>query len=206
MLYKHQNKQLNHPLFSKIPKVCKYSTRLSKLIYSLLASVFDMDLHILVHPQEPWPILVVVKFPSGDTKRIHVCFMEILHWCPTAFSVWSFSTLHTTSMLMTLVFYFHPSETHVSAWISACLADISSCIVAHHQSLNPRETEHIPEDPCIKILWSPWRTDIKLSYHIISYYLAMQVTLCCQPNVLSFLFLLLFPSPRDPHVLFSPLW
>ncbi|KAK3530889.1 hypothetical protein QTP70_004405 [Hemibagrus guttatus] len=48
-----------------------------------------------------------------------------------------------------LIFSFPPSDTTASAQISACLADISSWLTAHHLKLNPSKTELliIPGDP-----------------------------------------------------------
>ncbi|KAK3537312.1 hypothetical protein QTP70_007183 [Hemibagrus guttatus] len=48
-----------------------------------------------------------------------------------------------------LIFSFPPSDTTASAWISACLADISSWMTAHQLKLNPSKTELliIPGDP-----------------------------------------------------------
>ncbi|KAK3549678.1 hypothetical protein QTP86_006854 [Hemibagrus guttatus] len=48
-----------------------------------------------------------------------------------------------------LIFSFPPSDTTASARISACLADISSCMTAHQLKLNPSKTELliIPGDP-----------------------------------------------------------
>ncbi|KAK3562740.1 hypothetical protein QTP86_006519 [Hemibagrus guttatus] len=40
-----------------------------------------------------------------------------------------------------LIFSFPPSDTTASAWISACLADISSWMTAHQLKLNPSKTE-----------------------------------------------------------------
>ncbi|KAK3514078.1 hypothetical protein QTP70_003216 [Hemibagrus guttatus] len=48
-----------------------------------------------------------------------------------------------------LIFSFPPSDTMASAWISACLVDISSWMTAHQLKLNPSKTELlvIPGDP-----------------------------------------------------------
>ncbi|KAK3514235.1 hypothetical protein QTP70_010412 [Hemibagrus guttatus] len=48
-----------------------------------------------------------------------------------------------------LIFSFLPSDTTASAWISACLVDISSWMTAHQLKLNPSKTELlvIPGDP-----------------------------------------------------------
>lgn len=47
-----------------------------------------------------------------------------------------------------LILSFPPSDTHVSAPISAWLADLSSCMAAHHLKSNRTETE---------LLYIPWR-------------------------------------------------
>ncbi|XP_053098009.1 uncharacterized protein LOC128321673 [Pangasianodon hypophthalmus] len=63
--------------------------------------------------------------------------MGLVDWLVCYLGAFEFSILNSTQLILS----FPPSDSHVSARISACLADISSWMTTHQLKLNPTKTE-----------------------------------------------------------------
>lgn len=89
--------------------------------------------------------------PNGDQSSFSLSLYQLLTSWPqnsiSELSTWSFFGLSVRSLphtvFLTLNLSFPPSDTHVSAWISACLTDNISWMAAHQMKLNPSKTEPV---------------------------------------------------------------